>query len=88
MDGFIIGGHMTPANESDTKQLKRVVEELDLPGRAPIVADKGYSSKANRDMIKEKPPIIIYKTAFLSPSTEYRKLNILFFILRVSLKVC
>ncbi len=53
MDGFIIGGHMTPANESDTKQLKRVVEELDLPGRALILADKGYSSKANRDMIKE-----------------------------------
>jgi IS5 family transposase len=41
-DGFILGGHVTPANRSDTGEFECLVLEADVP-------TKGYASKANRD---------------------------------------
>ena len=46
--GFIIGGHVTPANRSDTKELMAVVEESGLGQGCMVLADKGYASAENR----------------------------------------
>ena len=52
--GFILGGHATPANRADTVELERVLEELTLPSEAVVLADKGYCSRGNREMLKRR----------------------------------
>ena len=42
-DGFILGGHITPASTADTTELKRIVNELILPEGSIVFADKGYA---------------------------------------------
>lgn len=54
INGFILGGHITPANRADTVELERVLEELDLPPETIVLADKGYSSRKNREMLKRR----------------------------------
>lgn len=53
-DGFILGGHMTPANASDTGEFKRLVGEVNLPKRSRVHADKGYTSKGNSNFLEEQ----------------------------------
>ena len=53
-DGFIPGGHVTPANRADTVELERVMEDLDLLPETVVLADKGYCSRKNRDMLKQR----------------------------------
>jgi IS5 family transposase len=53
-NGFLLGGHATGANRADTKEFERVVEALDLPKGAAVLADKGYTSAANSDVLKER----------------------------------
>jgi len=53
-DGYVIGGHVTPANVADTTELERLVDKLDLPEGAMIFADKGYSSENNRNILAQK----------------------------------
>lgn len=53
-DGYVIGGHVTPANRADTTELERLVDTLNLPEGAMIFADKGYASENNRNILKEK----------------------------------
>lgn len=53
-NGFILGGHVTGANKSDTKELKRVLDEIDLPEKSYVLADKGYTSQANSAVLKAK----------------------------------
>ncbi len=52
--GFISGGHITPANYIDTKELESVLKEIlsAVTGRR-CFADKGYASKDNRTMLRE-----------------------------------
>lgn len=52
-EGFILGGHVTPASRSDMKELEQVLEESDLPEKTAVLADKGYASAENRAMVKE-----------------------------------
>jgi len=54
IQGFFLGGEMTPANVADTKELKTVVEDLDLPPDTLVIGDKGYDSQANRDFLAER----------------------------------
>ena len=54
ISGFILGGHATPANRADTVELERVLEELDLPTETVVLADKGYCSRRNREMLKRR----------------------------------
>lgn len=65
IDGYIIGGHMTAANVSDMNQLSPLLDRLELKEGALILADKGYSSKANREKIKSKGCVdfIMHKAA-------------------------
>ena len=47
-NGFILNGHVTPANYSDTKEMKRLVSSARLPEKARVYADKGYYGQVNR----------------------------------------
>lgn len=50
--GFIIGGHITGANRSDTKELFKVLDEIQIKKNTLVLADKGYSSMENRNQLK------------------------------------
>ena len=51
--GFILTGHVTPANYSDTKELERLSKYSRLPAKTRVYADKGYCSQSNRDKLQE-----------------------------------
>ena len=53
-EGFILGGHVTPANHADTSEFENVVNDLDLSKETPVLADKGYSSQKNREYLARK----------------------------------
>ena len=53
-DGFILGGHVTPANLSDTGEFERLVDSITLDNGAYVYADKGYTSGHNRDVLLER----------------------------------
>ncbi len=50
--GFILGGHVTSANYSDTKELLSVIQESNLRKGSLILADKGYASNENRTTLR------------------------------------
>ena len=50
-DGFIDTTFTRPANESETKQFKRLVRQLP-PGVDGVLADKGFASRENRQYLK------------------------------------
>ena len=49
--GYILNGHVTPANNSDTKQMQRLVRTACLPKKSRVYADKGFCSQSNRDAL-------------------------------------
>jgi IS5 family transposase len=53
-DGYVIGGHVTPANVADTTELEKLVDDLNLPEGSMIFADKGYASENNRTILARK----------------------------------
>ena len=74
--GFIIGGHVTPANRADTKELMEVVTESGVAKGSMVLADKGYASAENRRAL-EKEKItdgIMYKAVRGRQLTEPEKL--------------
>lgn len=77
-DGFILGGHATGANVSDTGELESVLEESDLKENIPVDADKGYSSKKNRELLETRgfKDQIMFKAQKGKPlSDEQKKIN-------------
>ena len=52
--GLVVGGHVTPANRSDTNELEKLLSEIPTEIRGRCYADKGYTSKANRDVVHQK----------------------------------
>lgn len=50
--GFIDKTHVTPANLAETKELDKITNGLNKGTR--LNADKGFSSKANREMLRKK----------------------------------
>lgn len=53
-DGYILGGHVTPANTADTTELERLINESHLPEGSFVLADKGYTSEKNRAVLADK----------------------------------
>jgi len=53
-DGFVLNGHVTPANRSDTGEFKRLVSGAKLRRGSKVYADKGYCSGANRDLLAHR----------------------------------
>jgi IS5 family transposase len=51
--GLILAAHATPANYSDTGEFKILVEDSHLPPNSRVYADKGYTSAANRKLLKQ-----------------------------------
>jgi IS5 family transposase len=54
VEGFILCGRMTPANQADTNQMEDVVDEMGLPPEAVVLGDKAYCSRKNREMLKKR----------------------------------
>ena len=50
-NGFILGGHITSANFSDTKELFNVINNIHFDKGTFLLADKGYASLANRKQL-------------------------------------
>lgn len=69
--GFIIGGHATGANISDTTELMLVLKESTLSRGAFIEADKGYASKSNREYLEENG----FLDGIMHKATRSRKLT-------------
>ena len=44
----------TPANQHDTKVFPDLLQKMNLPLNKPVYADKGYCSRKNREILKEK----------------------------------
>jgi IS5 family transposase len=53
-EGYVLGGHVTPANVADTTELEKLINESSLPKGSVVLADKGYASEKNRDILAEK----------------------------------
>jgi transposase, IS5 family len=53
-EGFILGGHVTPAHVADTTEFEKLIERLSLPDAAPVCADKGYASQKNRNLLASR----------------------------------
>ncbi len=53
-DGFIVGGHVTPAHVADITEFDRLLTEANLAPDSLVVADKGYSSRKNRATLEER----------------------------------
>lgn len=73
--GFILGGHITGANVSDMTELEQVITKSRIDQGTLIFADKGYSSKSNREYIESNNMIdgIMFKAARNKPLTEAEK---------------
>ncbi len=52
--GFVLGGHVTPANMSDTGDFITLLHGLDLQSNAAVLADKGYASAKNRGYLQDR----------------------------------
>jgi IS5 family transposase len=52
--GLILSTHATPANDSDTGELAKLVTDSHLPAKARVYADKGYASAKNRAILKQQ----------------------------------
>lgn len=50
--GLILSSHATPANYSDTGELEVLVKGSHLPAKSRVYGDKGYTSEANRKVLK------------------------------------
>ena len=74
--GFILNGLMTPANVSEISKFPDVLESLNLSPDTPVLADKGYSSDKNREILKNKQlkDFIMQKAARGRKLTEYQKM--------------
>jgi len=51
--GLILSAHATPANHSDTGELGILVNRSKLPAKSRVYGDKGYTSAANRTLLKQ-----------------------------------
>ena len=64
-DGFVLGGHATPANRYDTEEFVTVLDEVGARAGESVYADKGYSSQLNRYVlvVRGLSDGIMYKAA-------------------------
>ena len=75
-DGFILGGHVTPAHIADITEFDRLLAEANLAPDALVLADKGYTSRKNRITLAERNYIdgIMHKAARGKPLTFLQRL--------------
>ena len=75
-DGFILGGHVTPANVADITQLEKTLEVSCVPKGSFVVGDKGYCSEGNRNLLGNKGygDLIMHKAFRNTPLTGAQKI--------------
>lgn len=75
--GLVVGGHVTPANRSDMNELGQLLSEIPAEMRGRCYADKGYTSKANRDVVRQKgfKDGIMDKAVRGKPLTHWQKIR-------------
>ena len=75
-DGFVLGGHATPANRSDTEEFVAVLDAVDAKVGESIFADKGYSSQLNRYVLQVRGLAdgIMHKAARNRELTHWEKI--------------
>lgn len=66
-DGYISSVHVTPANRSESKELNNIITSSDTR----IYADKGYSSKGNRSLLRSKK----IKTGLMYKGSKHKQLT-------------
>jgi len=64
-DGFLLGGHATPANRSDTQEFIDLLDEIGPMAGGCVYADKGYCSQLNRHVLQARGLVdgIMHKAA-------------------------
>lgn len=76
-NGLVLALTTTTAKESDTKNLKGVLDKIDLPKGATVEADKGYKSKENDELLKiGKFKNRILRKAYKNTPLTYREKQI------------
>lgn len=75
-EGFILGGHVTPAHVADTTEFEKLLTSLSLPDTSPVCADKGYASRKNRSLLADHryEDGIMHKAARGKPLTFFQRL--------------
>ena len=75
LKGFILNGLMTPANVSEISKFPDVLNILNLSPDTPVLADKGYSSDKNRQILTDLglKDFIMQKVVRGRKLTEYQK---------------
>lgn len=53
-EGLVLGVVTTKASTNEIVNLSEVLDAADLPANIPLKADKGYQSKKNEDILKER----------------------------------
>ena len=73
--GMVLGVHTTPANEHDSKGLAPLIKKIPKSQRKQVMADKGYKSKANDQMLKDNgsKSRIMHKAYRNKPLTHWQK---------------
>lgn len=70
-DGYVLGGHVTPAHRADTTEFAEVIDKLNLPQDSLVLADKGYASEKNRSFLKDKG----YRDGIMDKAVRNKPLN-------------
>ena len=73
-NGMILGVYTTPANQHESKGLAPLIKKIPKAQRREVIADKGYKSSANDQMLREKgsKPRIMYKGHRNTPLTDWQ----------------
>lgn len=74
-NGMILAVHTTTANEHDSKGLDSLVNKIPKSQRKQVMADKGYKSKKNDQILKDKgsKSRIMHKGYRNNPLTDWQK---------------
>ena len=70
-NGFVLSGHATAANVSDTGELAAVADGAKLAKGIRVYADKGYTSQKNSEALQERK----LKDGIMSKASRNRKLS-------------
>ncbi|CAG0911121.1 unnamed protein product, partial [Cyprideis torosa] len=75
-NGMVLGVHTTAANEHDSKGLEPLIKKTPKKYRKQVMADKGYKSKANDEVLKANgsKSRIMHKAYRNKPLSQWQKL--------------
>lgn len=70
-EGMILGVLTTEANVNEITNLEQVLDTCDLPKGIPLMADKGYQSEKNKELLKKRG----LKSRIMKKAARGRKLS-------------